>query len=226
MSGTLLEEIRLLANQETTTRRLLPVVLAGQPELAYRLNETGLRQLKQRVTLRCEVTPFDLRQTAAYIGHRVRVAGGDAGRLFTREAVMLIHERSGGIPRTISVICDNALLTGFALGRQPIDAAIIREVALDFDLAAPLTEHTAFEHFAPETVPAPTDIAPSDAGDLPEQDAEFVEAEPEPAETVEPPVARITDRTRPGTVLRVQRTTPILVVWPPFLVPGIIDESN
>jgi general secretion pathway protein A len=114
MSGTLLEEIRLLANQETTTRRLLPVVLAGQPELSYRLNETGLRQLKQRVTLRCEVTPFDLRQTAAYIGHRVRVAGGDAGRLFTREAVMLIHERSGGIPRTISVICDNALLTGFA----------------------------------------------------------------------------------------------------------------
>jgi general secretion pathway protein A len=192
MSATLLEEIRLLANQETATRRLLPVVLAGQPELAYRLNETGLRQLKQRVTLRCEVTPLDLRQTAAYIGHRVRVAGGDAGRLFTREAVMLIHERSGGIPRTISVICDNALLTGFALGRQPIDAAIIREVALDFDLAAPLTDHTAFEHYAPETIPAPTDTAPSEAGDLPEQNAEFVEADLEPAEIVEPPVAPIT----------------------------------
>jgi hypothetical protein len=104
---------------------------------------------------------------------------------------MLIHERSGGIPRTISVICDNALLTGFALGRQPIDAAIIREVAVDFDLAGPVTEHTAFEHFASETVPVSTDIAPSGA-DLPEQDAELVETDPEPAEIVEPPVARIT----------------------------------
>ena len=160
MSGILLEEIRLLANHETTTRRLLPVVLAGQPELADRLNEVGLRQLKQRITLRCEVEPFKLRETAAYIAHRVRVAGGDAGRLFTREAVLLIHERSGGIPRTISVICDNALLTAFGLGRQLIDAAIIVEVARDFDLAAPAGSDTgAFESFVSEQVPA-ENVAP------------------------------------------------------------------
>ena len=125
LSGELLEEIRLLANSETATDKLLPLVLAGQPELKDRLNEVGLRQLKQRVTLRCEVTPFGQQETAAYIAQRIRTAGGDAARLFSREAVMLIHERSGGIPRTISVICDNALLTGFALGRQPVDSGVI-----------------------------------------------------------------------------------------------------
>lgn len=130
----LLEEIRLLANIETPTQKLLPLVLAGQPELADRLNDVALRQLKQRVALRCEVSPFDLPETAGYIATRVRTAGGEASRLFTREAVTLIHQYSRGIPRTISVICDNALVSGMALGRQPVDRAIVLEVASDFDL--------------------------------------------------------------------------------------------
>ena len=134
LSGELLEEVRLLANSETATEKLLPLVLAGQPELRDRLNEPGLRQLKQRVTLRCEITPFNQQDTASYMAKRIRTAGGDAAKLFTREAVMLIHERSGGIPRMISVICDNALLTGFGLGRQPVDSEIVLEVAHDFDL--------------------------------------------------------------------------------------------
>lgn len=134
LSNELLEEIRLLANSETATEKLLSLVLAGQPELKDRLNENELRQLKQRVTLRCEITPFTLQDTAAYIAWRIRTAGGEAAKVFTREAVMLIHERSGGIPRTISVICDNALLTGFALGRQPVDHDMVLEVARDFDL--------------------------------------------------------------------------------------------
>ena len=134
LSNEVLEEIRLLANSETTTQKLLPFVLAGQPELKDRLNEPGLRQLKQRVTLRCEIRPFSQQETAAYIEQRIRVAGGEAGRLFTREAVMMIHERAGGIPRTISVMCDNALLTGFGLGRTTIDSSVIMEVARDFDL--------------------------------------------------------------------------------------------
>ena len=115
----LLEEIRLLANIETAEQKLLPLVLAGQPELADRLNDPQLRQLKQRVALRCEIGPFALGETAAYIASRIRTAGGEASRLFTREAVSLIHEYSQGIPRTISVICDNALVSGLALGRQP-----------------------------------------------------------------------------------------------------------
>jgi general secretion pathway protein A len=134
LSGELLEEIRLLANIETTTEKLLPLVLTGQPELRDRLNEASLRQLKQRVTLRCEIGPFNQEETAAYIAMRIRTAGGEASKLFTREAVMLIHRRSGGIPRSISVMCDNALLTGFGLGRQPIDREIVLEVAKDFDL--------------------------------------------------------------------------------------------
>jgi len=139
LSLELLEEIRLLANIETPTEKLLPVVLAGQPELAGRLNDAALRQLKQRVALRCEIVPFNLQETAAYMAARIRTAGGDASRLFTREAVMVIHEHSFGIPRTISVMCDNALVTGFALGRQPVDREIVLEVGRDFDLRTDAT---------------------------------------------------------------------------------------
>ena len=134
LSDELLEEVRLLANIETAEEKLLPLVLAGQPELAERLNTSGLRQLKQRVSLRCEIAPFNLTETAAYIAARIRLAGGEAVRLFTREAVTLIYERSGGIPRTINVICDNALLSGFAAARKPVARDMVLEVCRDFDL--------------------------------------------------------------------------------------------
>jgi general secretion pathway protein A len=134
LSRELLEEIRLLANNETATDKLLPVVLAGQLALRDRLNEPSLRQLKQRVALRCELPPLTLEETGTYIATRIKIAGGEASRLFTREAVMLIHDRSEGIPRTINVICDNALVTGYAAGRRPVDRAIAQDVARDFDL--------------------------------------------------------------------------------------------
>lgn len=137
LSDELLEEIRLLANIETTSVKLLPVVLIGQPELADRLNEPRLRQLKQRVALRCILTPLDLRETAAYIATRLRIAGGECARVFTRDAVATIHERSRGIPRSISVICDNALLNGFASDQRPVGRDIILEVCSDFDFQAP-----------------------------------------------------------------------------------------
>lgn len=136
LSRELLEEVRLLANIETSTEKLLPLVLVGQPELRDRLSEPGLRQLKQRITLRCEITPFNPGETVEYIVSRIRTAGGDAAHLFTREAVMLIHERSGGIPRTISVLCDNALLIAYALETRPVTRAIVLEVTRDFDLGA------------------------------------------------------------------------------------------
>lgn len=154
LSAELLEEIRLLANIETPTEKLLPLVLAGQPELRDRLNEPGLRQLKQRVTLRCEIVPLGLEETCAYIAFRIRTAGGDASKIFTREAVQLIHERSGGIPRVISVMCDNALISGCALERQIVDLAIVTEVARDFDLGG--DEHRPRLYSVPATVePAP-----------------------------------------------------------------------
>jgi general secretion pathway protein A len=134
LSHELLEEIRLLANIETADEKLLPLVLAGQPELGARLEDAALRQLKQRVALRCEVAPFDFPETGAYMAHRIRTAAGTPSRLFTREAVSAIHEHSGGIPRSINVICDNALVSAMALDRQPIDRAIVMEVCRDLSL--------------------------------------------------------------------------------------------
>ena len=144
----ILEEIRLLANIETATSKLLPVVLAGQPELADRLKQPSLRQLKQRVALRCELKPLDLPQTAAYIASRIRTAGGDPANIFTREAVTLIHEYSRGLPRTISVMCDNALTSGFALDQRPVDGDVVREVIRDYDLQAAAAAAPGASHLA------------------------------------------------------------------------------
>jgi general secretion pathway protein A len=133
----LLEELRLLANIETETEKLLRIVLAGQPGLGDRLNDASLRQLKQRIGLRCMLPALDLRETAAYIGHRLALAGGDPARCFSRDAVMTIYERSRGIPRTINVISDNALLSGFAADQRPVGPEIVLEVCRDFDVEAP-----------------------------------------------------------------------------------------
>jgi general secretion pathway protein A len=179
LSTELLEEIRLLANSETATEKLLPVVLAGQPELRDRLNDPGLRQLKQRVALRCEIAPFRVEETAGYLTARIRVAGGDAANVFTRDAVMLIHEQSRGIPRTINVICDNALLTGMAIGRRLIDCEIIREVVRDFDLGHSEPRAQASDasrgpdHVESEPPAAALDPSPDEAS-----------ADPSPAEPV------------------------------------------
>jgi len=130
----LMEEIRLLANLETLSDRLLPVVMAGQPELADRLDRPELRQLKQRVALRADLSPLGLNQTAAYVAGRIRKAGGDPLAVFTKEAIVRIYKRSGGIPRTISVVCDNAMLAGYAVAVKPIGPDIIEDVARDFRL--------------------------------------------------------------------------------------------
>ena len=130
----LLEEVRLLSNIETAAVKLLNVVLAGQPELAARLNEPGLRALKQRIALRCELGVFDFPETGAYVAGRLRIAGGEPASIFTREAVQAIYETSHGVARTINVICDNALIGGFAAQVKPVTRAMIAEVCADFDL--------------------------------------------------------------------------------------------
>ena len=145
LSTELLEEIRLLANIETDERKLLSVIIAGQPELGTRMNDPDLRQFKGRIALRCELRPLTINETVGYLAGRIQAVGGVARQVFTREAVMLIHERSGGIPRLISVLADNALLTGFALGQRPVGSQIVLDVCRDFDLA---------EEPAQEDVPA------------------------------------------------------------------------
>ena len=130
----LLEEVRLLANIETNSEKLLPLIIAGQPELADRLNDPSIRQFKQRVSLRCRLRPLTRDETTAYLAGRIAAAGGVGGHVLTRDAVDEIYRRSGGVPRTISVIADNVLLGGYAASQKPVRAAIVREVCADLDL--------------------------------------------------------------------------------------------
>jgi hypothetical protein len=90
--------------------------------------------LKQRIALRCELRPLTLNEAMAYIAGRIKAAGGVAAQIFTREAVALIHDRSHGIPRTINVLADNALVAGFATEKRPVTSALVREVCRDFDI--------------------------------------------------------------------------------------------
>lgn len=166
----LLEEIRLLGNIEGPSSKLLNVVLAGQPELATRLNEPTLRQLKQRVSLRCEIGPLDLGDTAAYVAGRLRIAGGNPIEIFSREAVSVIHECSRGLPRTINVVCDNALIGGFAAQVRPVPRSIVLEVMRDFDLAANAADAPAQSagvepDAGPVTEPDPSMLSQADADD-------------------------------------------------------------
>jgi general secretion pathway protein A len=151
----LLEEIRLLGNIETTTAKLLNIVLAGQPELADRLNESGLRQLKQRITLRCELTAFNLEETAAYIAGRIRIAGGAPDDVFMKQSVAAIYRASAGVPRTINVVCDNALIGGFAAQMKPVPARIVEEVCREFDLGGVGPESAGSPEDAPRPLPDP-----------------------------------------------------------------------
>jgi type II secretory pathway predicted ATPase ExeA len=130
----LLEEVRLLANIETDSEKLLSLVIAGQPEIAEHLNHPSLRQLKQRIELRCELRPLQRLETFTYLQSRIRAAGGVATQSFTRDAVEVIHDRSRGNPRTINVIADNSLIAGLALQQRPVRAGTVVEVCQEFDV--------------------------------------------------------------------------------------------
>lgn len=156
----LLEEIRLLTNAESSIGRSIAVVLVGQPELGRRLDEARLRQLKQRVVLRCELTPLSLKDTAAYISARVKTAGGDAVRLFSRDAVVAIHQHSNGIPRVISVICDNALVNGFAADQKPVGAMSVLEVCRSLSLSPPSSAPKPATTAVPARAPEPPAAEP------------------------------------------------------------------
>jgi type II secretory pathway predicted ATPase ExeA len=162
MPHALLEEIRLLGNIETPTTKLLNIVLCGQPELGARLNDVSLRQLKQRIALRCELRPLTRDETAAYISARVKVAGGNAEEIFSREAVMAIFEASRGVPRTINVLCDNALIGGFAAQARPIPVNVVADICRDFDIGAAPSPPAA----TPKRLMG-TPVMPSAPADLP-----------------------------------------------------------
>jgi general secretion pathway protein A len=136
LSAEVLESIRLLSNFETPKDKLLQIILVGQPELATRLNSSTLRQLKQRIALRHHLRPLTLAECREYIVNRLRSAGRDDGNVFRSAALEEIHQLAGGIPRLINVLCDNAMLTAFALGKPEVEFEMVREVAEDLNLTA------------------------------------------------------------------------------------------
>src|SRR6202142_145169 len=138
LRNELLEEIRLLTNLETSQQKLLQLVLMGQPELEIVLDSPELRQLKQRVSLRCQLQPLDAPQTHAYVLSRLERAGAPPEpSIFTEEALDKIHEYSRGIPRIINNLCENAMVNAFAREQRPATADMITEVAADFRLIGP-----------------------------------------------------------------------------------------
>ncbi|ADH86432.1 ExeA family protein [Desulfurivibrio alkaliphilus] len=130
----LLEEVRLLANQDNGVGGVLSVFLVGQPELNQRLTDPQLLALRQRIATRYHLEPFDRDTTVAYISFRLRQAGASRFDLFTAPALSLIHKASRGVPRVINLICGQALLTGFADGRPVINVGTIRESIKDLRL--------------------------------------------------------------------------------------------
>jgi len=135
LSPSVLEEIRLLSNFESNTAKQLQIVLTGQPELGDVLNNPDLRQLKQRVALRCVIKPLpNVEETDRYITSRLLVSGAARTDLFSQEAIDYIYRCTEGIPRNINNLCDNALLAGYASGEMTISRSVIEEVAESFDM--------------------------------------------------------------------------------------------
>jgi general secretion pathway protein A len=133
LGDELLEQVRLLSNLETEQRKLLQIVLVGQPELRDKLNTQGLRQLRQRITVRYHLTPLSREEMERYIDHRLRVAGGSGRPTFSPWAMRAVHRYSRGVPRLINAVCDKALLYGFVNGTDHLTGRSIRQAVRELE---------------------------------------------------------------------------------------------
>jgi general secretion pathway protein A len=133
LSTDVLEQLRLLSNLETTTSKLLQIILVGQPELGELLETDALRQLNQRITLSCHLIPLSASEMREYIRHRIHIASRKPGLAFTAGAYRSIFQGSKGVPRLINIVCDRTLLTAFALGKHRITRAIVRRAIRELD---------------------------------------------------------------------------------------------
>jgi general secretion pathway protein A len=129
----LLEQVRLLSNLETDQRKLLQIVLLGQPELREKLDERRLRQLRQRITVRYHLTPLSRAEMEQYIQHRLHVAGANGFPTFNRWALRSIYRYSGGVPRLINAICDKTLLCGYVTGDDHLTWRHVRRAIRDLE---------------------------------------------------------------------------------------------
>jgi general secretion pathway protein A len=134
LSLPVLEEIRLLTNLETSTEKLMQIVLTGQPELEEKLKLPQLRQLRQRVSLRLRTAPLTLEETFGYIAERLRIAGANGQPIFSKEAAQSVHLYSRGIPRVINLLCEHAMINAYVDHLRPVPAQLVKEVAHDLQL--------------------------------------------------------------------------------------------
>jgi len=132
LSFELLEEIRLLLNLETASEKLLQIVLVGQPELEEKLKRPEMRQLRQRIALRCNTSPLTLDESHGYIADRLRIAGATREPVFEPAAVEALHYYSRGIPRVMNLLCEHALINSYVEGLNPVPPAMVEEAARDF----------------------------------------------------------------------------------------------
>jgi general secretion pathway protein A len=154
LSAEMLEEIRLLSNLETSSSKLLQIMLVGQPELAEMLARPELRQLRQRIVMRHQLRPFTREETATYVEERLRVAGYTGEALFDQRALRALHELTGGVPRLVNAVCDGALLLGYGRGLRALGEAELREVARDLELGPlPAAREQQRPAPAPRTAP-------------------------------------------------------------------------
>jgi general secretion pathway protein A len=144
LSPQALEEIRLLTNLETSSEKLLQIVLSGQPELEEKLRHPQLRQLRQRITLRCRTNQLSLAETRGYIAERLHIAGANGEPIFSPEAIERICNYARGIPRVINMLCEHALINAYVDEQKPVPPRLIDEVAREFEL----------DRVAPSTPPA------------------------------------------------------------------------
>lgn len=134
LSPEVLEEIRLLTNLETANEKLLQIVLSGQPELEEKLKRPQLRQLRQRIAVRCRTSPLTHAETIGYINERLRLAGANGRPVFSVEAIDAIYKYSHGIPRVVNLLCDHSLINAFAEQQRPVLVSLVEEAARDFQL--------------------------------------------------------------------------------------------
>lgn len=133
LSHAMLEMVRLLSNLETDNRKLVQIVLMGQPELREKLNNPALRQLRQRITVRYHLDPLDEDETRRYIEHRMTIAGGRGVPWFDKGAIRRIYRYSGGIPRMINAITDKSLLAGYVRHKDHITAGMVRDAEKEME---------------------------------------------------------------------------------------------
>jgi len=163
LSLGLLEEIRLLLNLETASEKLLQIILVGQPELEAKLRRPEMRQLRQRIALRCDTAPLTLEESRGYIADRLRIAGATGASIFAPASVEAVHFYSRGIPRVMNLLCEHALINAYVEGLNPIPPQMVEEAAREFlmDEFRPLSTHSGVGHHPENKLSVMQSIFPS-----------------------------------------------------------------